>query len=221
MDQPNGLRVAVVDDEPLVRALVADLVAESGYDVSRCANFSEAVAALEHFDPNAFIIDLDLGDGPSGVDLLRYIAANCPWVATVVMSSHRNLGLVDDAPHEGAVDVYLVKADIKSADEIRASIRAAISGERFTLTPEGNPAKITSDQAQLLRLIAQGLTNAEIAKIRGTSVRAVDKMAARLYITLGISENNPRIPASRMYQQSKVDIAIPSSRSRSRVEVDD
>jgi DNA-binding NarL/FixJ family response regulator len=66
---------------------------------------------------------------------------------------------------------------------------------------------ITSGQAEILRMIADGLSNAAIAEARGITLRAAEALIQRTFAALGVngdSSINPRVAAVRMWQQGKV-----------------
>ena len=87
------------------------------------AEFGEELVA---FDPHVVMVDLDLGPGPSGMQLLALVEADSPWVAKIVVTSHRSTRLVDgNAPAVPDV-TYIVKADITSADQIVAAVNASL-----------------------------------------------------------------------------------------------
>jgi DNA-binding NarL/FixJ family response regulator len=79
----------------------------------------------------------------------------------------------------------------------------------FKGTGAGGDAKITvtSTQAEILRMIADGLSNASIAETRGISLRAAEALVQRTFAALGVNGDpniNPRVVAVRMWQQGKV-----------------
>jgi DNA-binding NarL/FixJ family response regulator len=66
---------------------------------------------------------------------------------------------------------------------------------------------ISAAHGEVLRLVAQGLSNAGIAEVRGTSVNAAEAMVQRMFIALGIHSDrrhNTRVLAARMWQQGRV-----------------
>lgn len=66
---------------------------------------------------------------------------------------------------------------------------------------------ITAAQAEMLRMIADGLSNSAIAEARGITLRAVEALIQRTFVTLGVSGDstiNPRVAAVRKWQQGKV-----------------
>ena len=71
----------------------------------------------------------------------------------------------------------------------------------------GDVPRLTNTQADLLRMINSGLSNEEIAKQRGRTLRSVQRMVSRLYQTLGIEDGpelNARVIASQMYRDGRV-----------------
>ena len=63
------LRVLIVDDEPLVRSLLTEVVKSLGYDAKSADSASDARKICQSFDADVAIIDVDLGPGPNGFDL--------------------------------------------------------------------------------------------------------------------------------------------------------
>ena len=79
----------------------------------------------------------------------------------------------------------------------------------FEGTTDSNDGKITitSSQAEILRLIADGLSNTSIAEARGISLRSTEALIQRTFVALGVNGNpriNPRVTSARMWQQGKV-----------------
>lgn len=213
METGNGLRVLVVDDENFVRSLVIPLLEARGYTATGVASAAAAIKALEDFDPHVVITDLDLGDGPTGLDVLTQIARTSPWVASVIVSSHRAPQLIAKGPFELPPNtVYLVKNDIVDADNLDDAVRAALAGDRFAIATQGNVVQLTRKQADILRMLAAGMNNNEIAAARDTTLRAVQTLITRTFETLGLSDLDPataRVPAARMYRTSKVTVKQP------------
>ncbi len=62
--------VLIVDDDPLLRMLLESVLREAGYAVHSAGSIQEALRAVERHPPDAAIVDVDLGEGPSGLNLL-------------------------------------------------------------------------------------------------------------------------------------------------------
>ncbi len=203
-------RVLLVEDEQFTRGLLTQTLAGVGIDVLACATVTEALAALPVFDPHVVMTDLDLGPGPSGVHLLRGVEQQAPWVGRIMLSVHAS-------PHLGAGDgghlpndvVYLVKSMVSSADDLLAAIEASVAHQVIREPAEGSDdlVVISAAHGEVLRLVAQGLSNAGIAEVRGTSVNAAEAMVQRTFLALGIRsdrQHNARVLAVRMWQQGRV-----------------
>lgn len=204
---PIERRALVVDDDSFACTLVAHAVETLGYQVQVAGSGGDALRLLDDFDPDIALVDLDLGPGPTGYDVVREIRARAPWTAAVIMSSHRCVELVvADAGRLPSHCEFLCKRDLTSTADFDSAIKRALDNAPAPAADSGLPA-ITASQASLLRMIAIGLSNSEIAQQRGITAQSVERMSARLYRSLGLtgkSESNPRVEAARVYNESGV-----------------
>jgi len=213
-EQPGaGLTVVVAEDDSFTRSLVADGLRAEGFEVRTAVDPDSAWRLLEADDVNALISDLDFGDGVSGASLLHRVAAERPWLALVVLTSHVSPELaVSDADELPADLVYLVKSRLRNVGDLTAAVGEALTGQRARTAERGvdetavEPVAITAAQAHVLRMLASGMSTRAIADERGTSVRAAETMIARLYVALGLNDtiSNPRVAALRLWQQGRV-----------------
>lgn len=208
---PAQRSAVLVEDEPLTRALLESLLKSLNFDVTAVDAAADAIDALRECDPDLLLTDLDLGDGPAGTHIIRWAQEHAPWVAVVVLTAHRDLQLADpDIKLRGGGRVHLVKSDVRSATDLQSGIDAAMNGTGFALNKTGEAYVLTSDQAEVLRLVALGYSNKEIARIRQTSLGAVENLLQRIYHSLqltGDSRINPRARAIVMYRTSQVTVA--------------
>jgi DNA-binding NarL/FixJ family response regulator len=107
--------------------------------------------------------------------------------------------------------IYLVKSELQSISALGNAVQdsiAQINANVVRPTPaESNRIAISETQAEILRLLAEGYTNAAIAVRRGTSLRATEALVQRTFSTLGLKNDedfNPRVLAVRMWQEDKV-----------------
>lgn len=203
-------RALVVDDEQSFRLLVSSAIEGFGFEVKGVPDAESARAALSDFDPDIVIIDLALGEGPSGVDLANYIRAHHDWVALLILTAHRSPILVEPRTSQLPADVgYLVKGDLMEIEILRDAIEATLASQPPSRNTNDGIAAITKNQADVLRMVAEGLSNSAIAHRRDCSVRALERVIHRLYLALGISEDsehNQRVQAARMYWESRVQV---------------
>lgn len=205
------VRVLVVEDDSFTEQLVASALERQGFTVERCNSVRSALEIFESFEPHAVVSDLDLGETMSGVDLLNRISEDAPWTGLVALTAHASPELAAQGSLPTGV-AYLVKSKIGNLDEIGAAVRAAIAGNAQEIVSTSSETKqgdivVSSSQADLLRLLAEGLTNAAIAEQRGTSLRAVENLIQRTFRTLGLSKGNgysPRMEAVRLWRQGRI-----------------
>ena len=205
------MRVLLVEDEDFTRTMVGEMLSSSGITVRPVASVAEALNALDEFDPNVVLTDLDLGDGPDGADLLTKVAEERPWTGMVVMTAHASPELaINDASRIPEQAGYIVKSEIHSIQNLISVIQESIiMPGNFNGSDSENEEKITitTSQAEILRLIADGLSNTSIAEARGISLRAAEALIQRTFVALGVngdSSINPRVVAVRKWQQGKV-----------------
>ena len=106
--------------------------------------------------------------------------------------------------------VYLVKSQLDSVQNLIAAIESSLANsEPYKQVIQENSGLIvlSQSQAEVLRMISEGLTNSAIAEQRKTSIRATEGLIQRTFAALGISaeaDQNPRVIAARMWQMGKV-----------------
>jgi DNA-binding NarL/FixJ family response regulator len=209
--EEDGFRwkVLLVEDEEFTRGLLTSSLEKSGVEVRSCPSVSMALTLLQEFEPHVVITDLDLGQGPSGVHLLERVAQQTPWVGMAILSAHASPELaVRDGYRIPEGTVYAVKSEIASADDLVTLVQAAVE-RRVVRESDAVSDKVvlTPVHGEILRMIAEGLSNAAIAKERNTSLRAAEGMVQRTFVALGIgsdADRNARVLAVRMWQQGKV-----------------
>ncbi len=205
------MRVLVVEDEDFTRTMVGEMLSASGIEIKPVASVAEALQVIEDFDPHVVLTDLDLGHGPDGADLLTKVALERPWTGMVVMTAHASPELaIKDASRIPEQAGYIVKSEIHSIRNLISVIEESIiMPGNFNGTDNQGEEKITitAAQAEILRMIADGLSNSAIAEARGITLRAVEALIQRTFVTLGVSGDaslNPRVAAVRKWQQGKV-----------------
>ena len=205
-------RVLIAEDEEFTLNLLSEVLTAADFEVSAVQNVAEAIATIESFDPHAVITDLNFGvSGPSGADLIAYIDANLPWIGKIVLTSHSSPTLAVPGGITLPDDVtYMVKSELKSISNLITEVNDSITKSNSvkpTPPKDGERIIISQAQGEILLLISEWLTNAAIAKKRGTSLRATETLIQRTFAILGLKNDedfNPRVLAVRMWQQGKV-----------------
>lgn len=205
MPEPLGQRrMLVVEDQPLFRDLLVHSLSTAGFGVVGAANPSEAVRAWSRHDPDGAVIDLDLGSTLSGVAVAHRIRHSSPEAAIVILTAFADPRMfAPDALPVGCS--YLNKRHVDGTEALVTAVHRALIGASPTIRHDkarlNALAELTDDQVSVLAMIADGSTNEEIARRRGTSERAVERLVARVTVKLGIQPDGPtnaRIAMARM-----------------------
>ncbi len=209
----SSKRVLLVEDEDFTRVAVASFLQSQGYEVHAVATAAEALDVLDSHDPHALVTDLDLGPGPSGVDLAQRIDHERPWVGIVILTAHQSVHLAVRGPDVlPAETVMVVKSSLDSMQDISDAIEQSILQVK-QLAPVDIGGRshvvVSTVQAEILRMMAEGLSNAGIAERRGTTLRAAEASVQRTLQALGINADphlNSRVLAVRMWQAGQVTV---------------
>lgn len=203
-EQPRA-RILVIEDDPFERSLVTGLIEGFGFEVRAAANGAQAFATAGDFVPNCVVLDLDLGSRPTGLEVLTVLRRQFPWLRAVVLTAHRSPYLVQTDPVLPKDCEYLVKSQVATARELRQAIERALQHEPPRRPAASTAPTVTRSQAEVLRLLAGGASNEEIARIRHSSKRSVELVVQRIYRRLGVEDcANPRVQVTRMYLHSGV-----------------
>lgn len=199
------LKLGICEDDPFTLATLTAAIAFRDVDVVfSVSNPSEAIAEFKSVRPHAMLIDLHLGDGPTGLDLARAIRRQAPEVGIVFLTSFESPKLIEkNFTGVPAGSQYLTKRDVQSVEEILQAIQRSIAKERKTTVPDsGKLTKLTKHQLLVLELLAQGATNAEIASHLQVDSKSVEPVIRRIAERLGIKSEqnkNQRIQMARAY----------------------
>lgn len=211
METKGAIKVLLVEDEEFTRTLIRDSLTKIGMTVVDVGSVHDALVVMDDFDPHVVVSDLDLGPGPDGADLLYKVEQTRPWTGMVVLTAHASPELaLHGASRIPASATYLVKSQISSTEYLKAAIEESI------VTPGAKSAAnknsedqfvISSTQGEILRMIADGLSNAAIARERNVTLRAAEALIQRTFAALGVKGDpdvNSRVIAVRLWQQGKV-----------------
>lgn len=174
------IRVAVVDDHPLVREGTAALVdRQEDMEIAGVAgSLAELRPILEAGSTDVLLLDLRLGQ-ESGFELLR---SDVAMPAVVVVTSYDYPQYADAALRLGAAG-FVVKT-APTAELLDAIRRAAAGGLAFGVRPGGGVA-LSDREREVVALVAEGASNDEIGARLGISSRTVESHLRRLFERVG------------------------------------
>ncbi|HEU4863800.1 MAG TPA: response regulator transcription factor [Candidatus Limnocylindria bacterium] len=176
------IRVAVVDDHPLVREGTAALVdRQDDMEIAGVAgSLEELRPILEAGATDVLLLDLRLGQ-ESGFELLR---SDVAMPAVVVVTSYDYPQYADAALRLGAAG-FVVKT-APTAELLDAIRRAAAGGLAFGVRPGGGVA-LSAREREVLELVVDGASNDEIGSRLGISSRTVESHLRRLFERFGVA----------------------------------
>ena len=191
----------------MVSALLADSLSHEDFDIRTAASAEEATTITRKFDPDIAILDINLGRGMNGIDLAYILSRRHPGIAILVLTQHPDLRTAGFEPNDLPAGCgFLRKQEVHSRNDILKAIDSLISSDindpRQDVDPGRPLAQLTPTQIEVLRMVAQGYTNQEIARQRNTSTRAVEGVLNAVFLTLGIDNAhgiNQRVEAVRIF----------------------
>ena len=192
------IRVLIADDHQLVRHGVRTLL-ESEPDITVVAEArdgAEAISSAAGTEPDVVLMDLSM-PGVDGVEGTRGVLAHRPETRVLVLTSFSDRDQVREVLAAGAIG-YVLK-DSEPAD-LLAAVRAAAAGHvpidprvasallpgTGAPTPADPAAGLSPRETEVLRLVAQGLANKQIARALGITERTVKAHLGRVFRELGV-----------------------------------
>jgi DNA-binding NarL/FixJ family response regulator len=198
-----GMKLLIVDDHPVVRQGVTALVEQSwvGAVVVTAVTAAEALAAVAaHPDLDIVLLDLILPGG-DGLPTIADIGRLRPDLPVLVLASSEDLGDVRTALALGAGG-YVPKSSANST--LLAAIRLGLDGETYVpplvlhaAAPSVALPQVTPRQMEVLRLLAQGLSNKAIASALALSEKTVKAHLAALFKELAAGNRTQAVAAAR------------------------
>lgn len=199
--------VLLVEDHALTRGLLTESLEAAGFRVTPFESARHAIKEFDRVDPDALVVDIDLGDRPNGVDLAVILRAQAPYLGVVFLTNYPSIDKVDGGFQPPRGSSFLNKGTLENSAALVAAIEASLDDAAEPVTVNAEPGDetfgaLSAQQMAVLRLIAEGCSNAEIAERRGITVRSAERLVSRTFTALGIVDDvriNPRVAATRMY----------------------
>lgn len=204
-------RIIVLEDEALVAALLTQTLQDGGFHVVACNDAVSAKKAVVDLDPDGVLIDINLGEGPNGLQFGEWLTRTHPHIAQIYLTGisdprvwllgqgKASLKVIEDR-------IYLSKDKITNAQELRSCVDAALQDDAKNRLSQyridETLSKLSKSELEILSLAAEGLSNSAIASQRGTATRTVEQQLQAVYKALNLEitpDTNPRVQAVRIY----------------------
>lgn len=214
MNRP--LRVALVEDDVLLRSLIAELV-EAQEAMQVVATASGQRAALEKItagSADVAVLDIDLEDG-NGIALGLALQQQDPRLRILLLSNHNMLGLVRSVAAQAPSPwSYLSKRSVARSGQLVRAL-AAVARRQVVIDPalvdrsvplDDSPlSRLSGAQFRVLQLVAQGEGNGAVAEHLGISTKAVESHLTSIYKLLDLDgAANNRVAAVLAFLQQSV-----------------
>lgn len=199
-------RVLIVEDDGFTRMLLRSQVEQLGHTVTAdAASATLALTAVASAAPDVALLDLDLGRGPTGIDLAFALRERFARIGIVLLTSYADTRLIGDQRPLPPGTLALVKRSLEEPEQLDDALRMALASplgsERAV---DHSRIRLSDGQVEILRLVANGFSNAEIARRRTLSESAVIKAVGRLVDQLGLQPqpgDNQRVLLTQAYFQ--------------------
>ncbi len=196
------IKVLLADDHSIVRDGLRRIIEESGEMevVAEASDGQEAIQLVPKTTPDVAVIDISM-PGLDGLEVLSRLQAQDPGLPVLILTMHEEGQYVVRAVEAGAMG-YITKQS--APEQLVKAIRKVHSGHRY-LTDEATEAlalriakggedqspldSLSMRELQVLRRLAMGHTNREIARAYHISIKTVDTYRARLLKKLGLRNN--------------------------------
>lgn len=198
--------VLIVEDDGFTRMLLRSQVEALGHVVAGdAASVNEAMELARLNHPDVALLDLDLGRGPTGIDLAHGLREMNPDIGLVLLTSYVDVRLIGAQRELPFGTIALVKRMLEDPAQMDAALSMSLHRSGSQTFQHGlDIAKLSDGQAEILRLVANGFSNAEIAKRRHLSESAVIKAVGRLVDQLDLKPHqgdNLRVLLTQAYFQ--------------------
>lgn len=200
-------QVLLVEDHALTRTLLTQTLEHAGFAVVAVADAHQALAAFSETDPDLLLTDVDLGSAPGGIELAAALKALAPHLAIVFLSNYSSAAHATQGVRMPLGSAFVSKTQLESTSVLLDAVESVLRDRTPDLgstAPTGTSplARLTPKQLRVLRRMAEGWSNVEIAAQEQMTASALEKLMTRMFASLGLRQDgrvNSRVVATRMY----------------------
>ena len=207
MTASSPITVVLADDHRVVRSgLRVLLEADGRFTVlGEAGDVASTYERVQACGPRVLVLDLNMG-GESSLDAIPRLRDELPNTQIVVLTMQENPGFARAALRAGAVGYVLKDAadsELMDAVALAAEGRTYLNpelGAKLAAAPderEDRPDSLSAREAEVLRLIALGYTNSEIASELGLSVRTIESHRAHIQQKIGLTARSELVAYAR------------------------
>jgi len=204
VSSPRRIRVIVGEDQPFVREGIVQVLQDGGFDVvGTTANARDLVQMADAYGPDVVIADIQMppDHADDGLRAALAIRAANPGVGVLVLSQFLEDSYVFDLVSEGAQGVgYMLKEKVGDmrlfTDAVRrvaaggSALDPDVVGRLVGRTRKASPVDdLTPREREVLALIAEGRSNAGIARELVVTVAAVERHVTNIFDKLGLNQS--------------------------------
>ncbi len=188
-------------------SLLADVLFEHGFTVRTAVDVAQARREIEAFDPDVLLLDVSLGEGPTGIHLAHAMRLSRPDIAILVFTGHSDIASVNTdglalPPGVGLLRKHLVSDKAYLIEALEKVLREEGNLVKKEEEAEDVFAFLGFNGSRALRMLAAGYDNEEIALRCTVSRKTVERWIEQIYRDLGIDTKgslNPRVAAARRF----------------------
>lgn len=203
--QKDTLRILVADDHELVRHGIKSILRErKGWKVvGEATDGEQARAMVQKLHPHVLIMDITMPN-LDGLEAARQILRSAPATRILILTMHESSQMVRRILEAGARG-YVLKSDL--AEQLVKAVTDVSQGRLFLtqrvadivlrgflnaekqfpgITGTGQDISTTPREAEIIRLLAEGKSNKEVASALGITVRTVETYRAKIMLKLGV-----------------------------------
>jgi DNA-binding NarL/FixJ family response regulator len=200
----EGVRVALADDDVLLREGLASLLERAGFTVvGQCGDAPCLLDLVRRTEPDLVIVDIRMppGHGAEGLDAARQIRADFPDIAILVLSAHVEVEQAMDLLACGQRTGYLLKSRVIDVQDFTETLRRVVRGgtavdpalvaELVSARRTDDPLRVLSPrEREVLELMAEGGSNSAIADRLWVTEGTVEKHVRSILLKLRLEESD-------------------------------